>query len=1763
METLNRVKITKATDQETLVENQKMLSESANKNASEDDKNGTENTSHNDASLVLGKHVSPSLETLKSDQISATVTCLRETSLPTVKLNDLNSESYHLEVAAAEQAVKGSDGVKKLKSAGLESLGLEPKLLCESSERIVPETTTKKKSTFLTDNNDRITVNEQQTKAQCEGAPLMSSVASEKGKEVLGNGDNVRDFKAGDALMNVKVTESKAQDSRPTTISDSHTRSIDCSTDENVKQNSAVDFTDQIQNQMSGVIQKQTSKDSEEELLNSPEKFQHGLENAKGNETHSTGAEIKLPQSCAEKDDRAKTIACHTFNKSCKIKSNSNHEKALMPNTPDQIQNKTANIEVAKQIEVTKKNISNSDKASGIVGEITRNENETINKQKSPGNIKSYPNPEILKVECSTLKRLQQEHDFQKISPALPDSFNTSPTLPSISTSSPTPSNFSGIFSKKSSHLSNAEEDFHKLKKKSLHFSTRPREFIIPAASVLCNVDNLENATKLNKKLHWELLDNRNELTEIEDDTDIEMTDEERHKLKGEIKQEQVSPRESPQQSPKNVQDEQSNPQEINCGTQTMPPKIHKSKQYKYKLSKTIKSNPKSMKVNKLDSVIHSSVIEQKPFTIVLPKRQRGRPRKLENLLKATIKAKTGPRILKKRGRKPKKRIEFTESFDNNSMECAEPSNDKIADAVISDGECASNVKQNDELLLEETPTEIRRTCGTILHQEEDKSRQSSSELNDKNNQQRSSEDNYTRNPECFTKNQVISMEPETKVVEASTNKDCDDAGKSRQITARADQNSNPESKKISKESYTEMSVNKPVTLSLNSGNNCDDVSTTSGDSENKLLIISDGGQEELNEKQTEKELSSTKSKPPERRKSASTKKDKKYISLEDIGIKVRPFKGHLSTLRIPKVNKDADQTNAWKLETYEEFDKQQLEEKVEQKIESEMNGSTKTVKVANKDFLSTYRIPKIKRDTGLGKDNLETSDNTPKGEKHEKIKESYPFESKDKLNNNCNATEAKSLDKTKHTWRPDNAGLKEKSEKSYKTPRQQKDDECGNAGSKTETSKRKLFNLETYNDDVDHEDKLGNVEVNKQIKACAEKKLSDSKLSEKESPCCTAKPVKLRRKSLNMPRKMLLTSSDEEEAKHLENVDAKNPLERNALYTRKKASLHRRILDSSCDEEVEVLDSKIKEKSTNKPNIPLKQRRKSMFVESTTDFHHSDERLSDKRLTSKDLVKSTSCSETFDSENNADMLSSSENIKFLKTTVETTDSKDTGPKKSLKIRRKSLFVESTCSKTPSLDDTKTTDVMQNDNTAHVKPRKDDDNIVGSSIKNKNDNTELKRTRLSKPRRKSMYVETDFASDLKDNFEGVNKTKEMLTNPMEKILKMGRTSTDVKTTSVNETSKKEISTDEPVDRKDDVEMERKSTIRDLTEERNNSHEPIDKEIDVEPILKQNNKEDPVNTNEITNDLDSCPLKPRRKSINHRRILDSSSDDNEPLMKKPLLIVNEIKPPAAPTEPKTKVRKRRIVKVLSTSRDSINTSANSSLQSENLTQIHSNSPSPFASPLHNHPIFNREVSIQSREFVASMPVTPNQQDDDKKFKEIDSKLHQIFQSPQYATEYKTNHNTTADSNIMEMLSTSLPTGNQGKSITSETALDHNQENDQSSANVVINKPGPSPHTTTVDSNKLDMLSASLTDSQGMDVIPREAQPDINQENNQSSTNITQINESNATLNNTTAASPNCSEIKHLSLGSAEYRFEKVSENVVNLFISRKRKRKRHN
>ncbi|KAI8120556.1 hypothetical protein CVS40_8242 [Lucilia cuprina] len=334
--------------------------------------------------------------------------------------------------------------------------------------------------------------------------------------------------------------------------------------------------------------------------------------------------------------------------------------------------NTTTNSSITNQEELVKKSTpTNSECQDNKILETTVN--------KSPLKESKTPRKETaitaLIPKTQAYKHGQVKDSYTTISSMLPETFSTLPVLPSISTTSPTPSNFSGLFSKKTSTNLNTDDDSIRTKKKSPLFINKPKEYIIPAASVLCNVDNLENATKANKKLHWELLENKNEMTEIEDDADVDTTDEEEPKIKEEpLEQASTSPKQASPQSKQSVMKLQKT---LTSETDTQTEdesllkelkrhnkhkklkrksssKVHKSKHHKHKLPKTVKARLKAIaKRHEKDNLADSApFVQQQPFTIILPKRPVGRPRKLQNCPKVE-------KIVqhKKRGRKPKQLV--------------------------------------------------------------------------------------------------------------------------------------------------------------------------------------------------------------------------------------------------------------------------------------------------------------------------------------------------------------------------------------------------------------------------------------------------------------------------------------------------------------------------------------------------------------------------------------------------------------------------------------------------------------------------------------------------------------------------------------------------------------------------------------------------------------------------------------------------------------------------------------------------------------------------------------------------------------------------------------------------------------------------------------------------------------------------------------------------------------------------------------------------
>ncbi|XP_065368728.1 serine-rich adhesin for platelets [Calliphora vicina] len=1711
-----------------------------------------------------------------------------------------------------------------------------------------------------------------------------------------------------------------------------------------------------------------------------------------------------------------------------------------------------------------------------------------------------YQTPKKLPTTPGNLNKIYKivQVNFHKMASNQPETFSTPPALPSISTTSPTPSNFSGIFSKKSSPIVATEDDFIKSKKKSPHCIAKPKEYILPAASVLCNVDNLENATKTNKKLHWELLDNKNEMTEIEDDADIDSTDEEEPKIKEEpIENASTSPKQSSQQTITSGHKlQKSSPSETDTQTEDesllkdlrrqagtykklnfKSSKVRKPKQRKHKLPKTVKSRLKAIGMSNADTFIDGNLMIQKPFSIVMPKRPVGRPRKLDNCSKINTVENNIPK--KKRGRKPKQIIEETQkeplqvSFKTKTNESNEKSKEtdeqqqtnntttaefkcdqnrdheslnssdrnipeinnmensmkilstSVERLEICDESCTSKDSVNERKSfgkeIEDCKYQDANNTSMIYHKHDSSTEDNALVINTSVIENHAAECNKT----LENKDKAESLSEKQKFIEKHITSPNTDSRKKHQDVAsssrEAQEKRDSETAKLPADK-TDLHIEPSTTVSIKKHH---EVPSSSKESqENRLSNKSHSGPEEIKEKSLK---SKALIKPLMKRKLKSKIKNKvtNYISLEDIGIKVRPLKGHLSSFRIPKIKKDTEETlnNSWKLETYVELEKEGYKEQVKQTAEHTKESNDMKSVVNKKDCQQDKQLSS-RQNVSKERETSNIKENSQQARKSSNIKalgkESNIEAAPEQLNKQQSKDE---------TERPSNYII--------------------NIDNKTKIGKRKLYSPDMYDEgdkeEITHTENNSSQMYQEQCKYL-------SKTHE-------LNPVKLRRKSVHIPKHI-------PDSSHNTNSDSDETRSSNKCTKprRKSMNVHRRILDSSCDEDDDtdkqssteiktnqtisktVVDIQTKfnqqkeAKTSNMNEIkkPLRGRRKSMYVErpAVLEAVESEETASNTRrkaLRRKSMYMESPALETVESEekesntrtkaarrqsmyvertsldDNADTSSKSKLLPEPQHTVDNSKSAEnnnndcdkkqlqTETIKSFKMRRKSMYTDPKSLNISKTEIAKVTDKSNNsltqDSVQQSSKTTKNHDLELQTNKDGNQNVELSKTlgknlnetndkmdQTTKPiasfkmRRKSMYVErnsqkneevvkdktdeivekkvddsseqnklvsntpivlpqqkpiqsmrrkstnqrsnslnklkdnshqmdtdsdseilvsqqqkpnkmrrkstkqqpnTDISSgnislmnnteDKKDSVEISNseqelkKTSENKSNQQkdsgtdssviltqQKSLKMRRKSTNppqhLDSCSVDRNSLNIVDSKESKKSKQDVEknpdsqqtaadsqssvavaqqksikIRRKSTIerRDLSSSQVETDSFIDEEtkkVSVESIktkqeviknpdqnIESNQKmvskseksikmrrkstiersnvetidtpdsnkpkqvlqkkqqdmipnidnieqKDPcssstdtmsqqkplknrrksTNQPQITDfssadqkqepekdtaadssltihnsrakeaDSDASlvltqhkSIKMRRKSTNQRRILDTSSDDDEPLIKKLTVITNEPKAPNTAVG-KPRQRKRRVVKVLSTSMES---------------PANSCQPSPFTSPTLNHPIFNTEVPTQSNEFAASMPMTPNQQDDNK-FMEIDSKLHEIFQSPQYTVDYKI-----------------------------------------------------SP---AVDASNLTILPPpALNDSKSNVTI--DETPDFNRENDQSSITMSQLNESSTSTLNDTTTTQNGSEIKHLSLGTADYRFEKVSDNVINLFISRKRKRKRNN
>uniref|UniRef100_A0A1I8NKH2 Uncharacterized protein n=1 Tax=Musca domestica TaxID=7370 RepID=A0A1I8NKH2_MUSDO len=236
----------------------------------------------------------------------------------------------------------------------------------------------------------------------------------------------------------------------------------------------------------------------------------------------------------------------------------------------------------------------------------------------------------------------------------------------------------------------------------------------------------------------------------------------------------------------------------------------------------------------------------------------------------------------------------------------------------------------------------------------------------------------------------------------------------------------------------------------------------------------------------------------------------------------------------------------------------------------------------------------------------------------------------------------------------------------------------------------------------------------------------------------------------------------------------------------------------------------------------------------------------------------------------------------------------------------------------------------------------------------------------------------------------------------------------------------------------------------------------------------------------------------------RRILDSSSDEADTIVHtlplKPVIQNVEIITPPPPVKKKCLARKRRVVKVLSSSYQADAMETPSSKDQQDFSSTESNeivTEKSCLSMLNTHPIFNTQVHDDEAEGNLNLNnMTPSLLHDDR-FKEIDSTMQDMFNSPQHEPPI-------GEDQLLNETSSNLNV---------DEATNSNKENTTNFQD----------DTTSTTTTTMTMTSTTTT-----------------------STSISTHNTSDST--------------KHVTLGTSEYRFEKVSDNVVNLFISRKRKRK---
>ncbi|XP_013114418.2 uncharacterized protein LOC106092189 [Stomoxys calcitrans] len=1247
------------------------------------------------------------------------------------------------------------------------------------------------------------------------------------------------------------------------------------------------------------------------------------------------------------------------------------------------------------------------------------------------------------------------------------DSYNKPSSLPSVAINSPTPSNFSGIFSK---NFFDSYEETIKNKRKS----PKSKEYILPAASVLCTINNLKNATKkkptgiINKKLHWELLDNKNDMLEVEDDSDADSTDEDKEEN---IKQIDLKPlaNESnilkalkclnpafgkpimiarrytidtlpldeavPQCQPREEQQklnplsksllnlkEQSCAEDLNpCESVTTSKKLKKTK-------KPPQSSTESTMVKKKQTLKSPPLKGQGKII-----KQKAKPK---TNAKKTLQIKKSKQVLEQKT-KANTTIEhqYSTSLQSNNNNMHLSSLLKVSSTV------RGNLPKIDLIQVQDFQE--------LLHK-------------DKNSNQSSVEIGYHTSPNEIPMKQLP----------------VNDHREEQQISTQHQVHHNDDITNVNSPSNIENKMsNSPHALVCLEDPVSEESENSGNDSNDNALKIKDSVEGQATEDCTAKSVNTTFNTPPKKLKddddqpgaSTTTELEESFPKESESPNVVSPVYN--------KQNSSDEQNSSWAENSEPECNKYLKEDEI---TSTKQTDSPSKGKEQAKEDNKKHKLDDVEASTTKLIKNSLTKDNN-KINKVPDSKKSMVNQKKVEV----------SLEDIGVNLQPFKANLS-----SFRIPKIKKNIE----GETTATASNA------------HSPSKGNTMGCKQEQPSTSAVVKDEIGRVQKEQKLEAASIKVRRKSVNTHRRTRDPSSEYEfrgdnridnrsspsaynKTKSLnlnENENIKDNdvgISEKAIYEVEKSELltHACLPNDNVKQPMRrksLYAEKIDVESSVKRDKPLKARRKSMYVESKAFSEPTMEnKLSnpEKMQPTKSRRKSMYVEDKSITKANStcpDKLSNVQNgINAEKSmTLEKPD--PFMKEKPKKMRRKSMYAEAPHISTEDNEQYEDTIPLQQ-LIIHRKSMVTARESMGKT----NQLTASNKTEIED----GPYSSTPKSKQKFSSRDPRDKPKLELTHLSSQI------GMDSKTEIPNKLKKSEL----PLNVNKTLRCRSKSMY---CEKIANELQTDVKEMD-QPVV--HNKD---NNNQLVTDTSNIRVCDKTTANSQQRILDSSGNTTPTSSITPIAPVIETlatnansQPSNVPAITKKKKRKRRIVRVVSVSYEDPHIAKK--FKESIVDDVNSTSP---ASSSFSHPIFHTQVRDEQQPDVNNL--TPLSHDD--RFREIDANMQDMFYSPQHEScELKSKSQTALDTSTSLSLTASLNVSKHN--LTIEETICSTKETDQSSAII---------------SNELQNTSSTNT------------------------TATTSLNQSGDTT-------------KHVTLGSSQYRFEKVSENVVNLFISRKRKRKR--